>query len=476
MAEALRAPEFPPDLVWLRPRAPRTLASFRGRFLLLDFWTFCCINCLHVLPELARLEDRYGDVLSVVGILSPKFPEEADPRAGLEAVARLGIRHFVALDAGMQLWRRYGVRAWPTLVLVDPEGRVRYATSGEGRGPVLARLLDTLVAEHPALVHGPPGYPEEPTPAPGALAYPGKLFVDEDILAVADSGRHRILVLERRSGSLRRIGRGTPGAEDGAAGRASFRDPQGLLRAGDVLYVADRGNHLLRAVDLATGSVRTLAGTGVRGYEPDFRPGRPSRAARTTPLASPWDLASFGGEIWIAMAGSHQVWSYDPGSDRLSCRLGSGREDIVDGAPAEAALAQPSGLATDERKLFVADAETSAVRVYDPRAGRVSTLVGTGLFDFGDRVGPFTKTLLQHPLAVAWTAGTVWVADTYNGAIKALDLERGESRLVLDGLDEPGGLAVDPSGALWIAETNRHRILRYEPGTGTIAPVAFPSL
>lgn len=471
----VRAPEFPPDLVWLRPRTPRSLASFRGRFLLLDFWTFCCINCLHVLPELTHLEERYADVLSVVGILSPKFPEEADPRKGLEAVARLGIRHFVALDRGMDLWRRYGVRAWPTLVLVDPEGNIRYATSGEGHGPVLARLLDELVPKSPALVRSPPGYPEEPLPPPGVLAFPGKILVDEDLLALADSGHHRILLLDRRQGTLRRIGRGVPGAEDGSPQRAGFRDPQGLVRLGGTLYVADRGNHLLRAIELSSGLVRTVAGTGARGYAPDFRPGSAPRPARETALASPWDLVLMDGEIWIAMAGNHQIWSYDPSRQVVTVRLGSGREDLVDGEAGEAALAQPSGLATDGRRLVVADSETSSVRVFDPETGRITTLVGTGLFDFGDGVGAFSRTLLQHPLAVAVSHGRIWVADTYNGALKILDEASGTSTRVLDGLDEPGGLAVDGAGAVWIAETNRHRILRHDPAAGTTTPVDLPS-
>ncbi|MCL5799691.1 MAG: alkyl hydroperoxide reductase [Gammaproteobacteria bacterium] len=463
---AVRAPEFPLDLVWLRPRKPRPLASFRGRFVLLDFWTFCCINCLHVLRELEDLEERYAEVLSVVGILSPKFPEEADPRKGLEAAARLGIRHFLALDAGMDLWRRYGVRAWPTLALVDPGGVLVHVGAGEGQGAVIARLLDTLVPKSPTLVRAPADYPPEATPPSGSLAYPGKLTVDEEILAVADSGHHRLLVLDRRAGTVRRFGSGRPGAEDGPAARASFRDPQGLVRVGGTLYVADRGNHLLRAVDLEDGSVRTLAGTGARGFEPSFRPGSPPRPARTSSLASPWDLAHVAGEIFIAMAGCHQVWSYDPRRELLHCRAGSGREDIVDGPAAAAALAQPSGLGTDGIRLFIADAETSAVRLFDPRTGGVSTLVGTGLFDFGDRDGPLAKTALQHPLAVAWADGRVWVADTYNGAIKILDPVRGTSTRILDGLEEPGGIAVDPEGFVWIAETNRHRILRHDPRSG----------
>lgn len=474
MSGRIRAPEFPPDLVWIRPRTPRPLAALRGRFVLLDFWTYCCINCLHVLPELARLEERHGDVLTVIGILSPKFPGEADPRRALEAVARLGIRHFVALDPALSVWRNYGVRAWPTLVLLDPEGTIRHAASGEGHGPAISRLLDALAPGAPGLVRGPAGYPPEPVPVSGLLAFPGKVLVDGTLLAVADSGHHRLVLEDRRTGRVRIVGRGSPGAQDGPPGLAAFRDPQGLARIGDTLYVADRGNHLLRAVDLGDGTVRTLAGTGARGWDPGFRPGAPPRPARETALASPWDLAVRDGEIWIAMAGTHQLWSYDPRRGSLSCRAGSGREDLEDGPPEQSAFAQPSGLAPLGTALVVADAETSAVRLVDPDAGRVTTLVGTGLFDFGDTTGPFEETRLQHPLGVAAGGGRIWVADSYNGAVKTLDPARRTSACVLDGLDEPGGIALDPAGTVWIAETNRHRILRHDPARGETAVHVFP--
>ncbi len=473
----VRAPEFPAGLIWIRPRTARSLASFRGRFVLLDFWTYCCINCLHVLPELARLEERHGDVLSVIGILSPKFPEEADPRKALDAVARLGIRHFVALDPTLDLWRRYGVRAWPTLVLIDPEGNIRHVASGEGQGAAISRLLDdALTPDAPGLVRGPADYPPEPTPEPGFLAFPGKIHVDTELLAVADSGHHRLVLQDRRRGTVRFIGRGVPGSEDGPPSLATFRDPQGLVRRGDMLYVADRGNHLLRAVDLETDRVETLAGTGMRGWNPSFRPGTPARPARETALASPWDLAVLGGEIWIAVAGSHQLWSYDPRRATVACRVGSGREDIEDGPAAFAALAQPSGLASDGRRLVLADAETSSVRLFDPALGRVTTLIGTGLFDFGDTTGEFSSTRLQHPLGVAWDGERIWVADTYNGAVKILDSARRTSTRVLDGLEEPGGIALDPKGGVWITETNRHRILRHDPGSGETSVHLFPAV
>lgn len=473
MAESLiRAPDFPADLVWLRPSAGLRLVDLRGRFVLLDFWTFCCINCLHVLPELTRLEERYGDVLTVVGILSPKFPEEVDPRKGHEAIERLGIRHFVALDAGMNLWRRYGVRAWPTLVLIDPAGRIRHVAAGEGHGATLARVIETLQAEATGLVRGAADYPPLGSRPLHELAYPGKITLDEDSLAISDSGHHRVLVIDRRRGALQVVGRGTPGSEDGSFSEATFRDPQGLALRGRMLYVADRGNHLLRAIDLDDARVRRVAGTGQRGWDPGMRPTAPPRPALTTALASPWDLAFVGEELWIAMAGNHQLWVYDPSQGTIACRAGSGREDLEDGSLERAAFAQPSGLCPAPGGLFVADAESSAVRHVDLGERRVRTLVGSGLFDFGDRVGPWSETRLQHPLGVAWDGARIWVADSYNGAIKILDPARRISDRLVDGLDEPGGLAWDPAAGVWIADTNHHRILRLDPARGE--PEIYP--
>ena len=146
----VRAPELT-GRGWLNTGGkPLSLKDFRGGFLLLDFWTFCCVNCLHVLEELRPLESRYADVLTVVGVHSPKFAHETIAASVVAAVERYEVHHPVLDDPELTTWKQYAVRAWPTLVLVDPEGYVVHVASGEGHVDGLGRLLAELVAEHDA--------------------------------------------------------------------------------------------------------------------------------------------------------------------------------------------------------------------------------------------------------------------------------------------------------------------------------------
>ena len=245
---------------------------------------------------------------------------------------------------------------------------------------------------------------------------------------------------------------------------------------GGTLWVADTGNHALREVDLAAATVKTLAGTG-----------RQAGQGRKTDLNSPWDLALAGEKIFIAMAGSHQIWTYDLKSGRAEPFAGSGREDIRDGPGPEASLAQPSGLAIDGKRLYVADSEVSAVRSVSLETGGVETLIGKGLFDFGDKNGPFEEARLQHPLGVAWHDGKIYVADSYNHRIKILDLKKKKITAFLgtgkagrkDGtnasFNEPGGLSV-ADGKLYIADTNNHLIRVADLKTGRVRTLKLTGL
>ncbi len=460
----VRAPELAGAGGWIGTDGPLTLAGLRGRFVLLDFWTFCCVNCLHVLDELRPLEERFADVLVVVGVHSPKFAHEADHAALRDAVERYEVRHPVLDDPGLRTWSQYAVRAWPTLVLVDPEGYVVHTASGEGHGDGLGRLLDELVAEHEAkgtLRRGGPPYVPPPV-ASTALRFPGKVAALPDGgLLVSDTAHHALVVLEPDLVTVRaRIGTGRRGLRDGPAPR--FAEPQGVcvLPDGTVL-VADTANHVLRSVDLATGSATTVAGTGAV-----WRPGTPSAGpARDVALSTPWDLCWYGGRVVVAMAGTHQLWQYDPGAGTVGVLAGTTGEGLRDGDAAAAYLAQPSGLAAGPDRLWFADAETSALRWYrdTPGGGEVGTAVGTGLFDFGHRDGPADQALLQHPLGVCLLPdGAVGVLDTYNGAVRRYDPATGAVSTLATGVAEPSG-AVGVDGALVVVASAEHRLVRLEP-------------
>ncbi|MFK4111845.1 thioredoxin-like domain-containing protein [Streptomyces sp. NPDC002176] len=457
----VRAPELVGKGGWLNTGDQQyTLADLRGRIVILDFWTFCCINCLHVLDELRELEERHPDTVVVVGVHSPKFVHEAEHQAVVDAVERYGVEHPVLDDPELATWKQYAVRAWPTLVVIDPEGYVVAQHAGEGHVHAIERLVTELEAEHEAkgtLRRGDGPY-VAPEPEPTVLRFPGKaLLLPSGNFLVSDTTRHQLVELAEDGESVvRRIGSGERGFADGPAERASLNEPQGLaLLADGSVVVADTVNHALRRLDLASGAVATLAGTGKQWMQ-----GAPtSGPAREVELSSPWDVAVFGGQVWIAMAGVHQLWTYDPAAETVQVAAGTTNEGLVDGPGAEAWFAQPSGLAATEDRLWLADSETSALRWVD-LDGAVHTAVGTGLFDFGHRDGEAGQALLQHPLGVtALPDGSVAVADTYNHALRRYDPATGEVTTLATDLREPSD-AVLVGDDIVVVESARHRLTR----------------
>lgn len=425
----------------------------------------------------------------VVGVHSPKFPTERLTPGLRQAVRRLGIRHPVVNDRDFQVWRAYAVSAWPTLVLIDPQGRIIGQHRGEFPYDAFERLIANAVAhfqERGLLDPRPLHFQEAPGPQ-GPLAFPGKVLAHapRNRLFVADSGHHRLLECTLEGEVVRVIGAGAPGLEDGPPGEARFRNPQGMALVGDHLFVADADNHALRRVDLPSGRVETVAGTGEQA--PPEQGGGP---ARETPLNSPWDLVAVGGAIYIAMAGCHQIWALDLEWGRLFPFAGTGQEGLVDGPLAEALLAQPSGITSDGESLFFADSEASAVRRADlDLRGGVHTLVGKGLFDYGDRDGTGEGVRLQHPLGVCYAEGLLLVADTYNHKVKRLHpstracttwLGSGQPSLA-DGrgreacFNEPGGLSI-AGDRLYIADTNNHAVRVAHLATGEVATLALRGL
>ena len=437
-----------------------SLADLRGRHTLVEFWAFCCVNCLHVLDELRPLEEKYADELVVVGVHSPKFVHEADPDALAAAVERYEVHHPVLDDPELVTWQAYTARAWPTLVLVDPEGYVVAQYAGEGHVHALDALLAELVPLHRergTLQPGDSPYVPPPVEA-GDLRFPAKAVpLPGGTVLVADAGHHGLVELaDDLTSVVRRIGSGERGLADGGPDDARFSEPNGLCLlpddvAAEVGYdvvVADTVNHALRGVRLDDGSVTTVAGTGEQLF-----PGAPGQEGR---LSSPWDVAWWQDRVWVAMAGIHQLWTFDPRTRRAEVSGGTTNEGLLDGPLAEAWFAQTSGLSPDGDRLWLADSETSSIRVVQD--GRVHTAVGTGLFDFGLRDGPAGQALLQHPLAVTVLPdGSVAMCDTYNGAVRRL--ADGEVTTIATGLAEPSGAHVD-GDTLVVVESAAHRLTR----------------
>ena len=462
------------------------LETLRGKIVLLDFWTFCCVNCLHVLDELRPLEEKWADELVVIGVHSPKFEFEKDPEALQANIERYEVSHPVIDDPELETWSAYGARAWPTLMVLDTHGRIAGNLSGEGHAANLDRLVAELVAEGEAdgsLRRGPaPTVLAERTEQ--TLRFPSKLAVLPDgRLVVSDAGQHRLVVFQADGATVDAIiGTGERGHADGDEDTARFAEPNGVLalpaevaqEVGYDLLVADTAGHRLRGVKIGQDrllrsrtatEVTTLAGTGEQWMQGEPLP-RGEGDARSYSLSTPWDLTwshSLNRAV-IAMAGIHQLWTYDPATGALLVLAGTTQEGLVDGPAVTSWWAQPSGLdEMPDGRIVIADSESSAVRLLDPQTMQVSTLVGKGLFDFGHVDGPLDRARLQHPLGVtALPDGRIAIADTYNGAIRLLDEETGEVVTVATDLKEPSdaivGPPVDGIGQLIVVESGAHRI------------------
>ncbi len=526
MSQDAHAPELDAGLGWLNTDRPLGLSDeLRGQVVVLDFWTYCCINCMHILPDLAYLEGKYErEPVTFIGVHSAKFANEALRPTIRAAILRYEIRHPVVIDDDMKIWRSYGVRSWPTLVVIDPTGHVVCVAAGEGNRAAIDRAIaQTLeagrangtLADEPLTLKR-----EASVRATSGLAFPGKVLADAPLppqtggkpvphgegdivdltrLYVADSNHNRIVIAELRSPQtggkavphgaaatarvIKVVGSGAIGSDDGPAEQATFNHPQGLAVGQGKLYVADTENHLIRAIDLDTFAVTTIVGTG------EMTNDRTGGSMGTQQgLNSPWDLVLEGSTLYVAMAGVHQIWRIDLPVGLARALAGSGRENIVDGPAETAALAQPSGICVVGGNIYFADSEVSAIRGIDMSAERVFTVIGEGLFSFGDVDGTHPQAKLQHPLGVdVWKTSLV-VADTYNHKIKLVDPQArcvrtlyGTGAPAVSSPDggpaffEPGGLSV-AGDDLYVADTNNHRVVRINLLTGDFCEIAFEGL
>ena len=509
--------EFPESAEWLNTSGKIRMKDLRGKFVLMDFWTYCCINCMHILPELKKLEQKYPDELVVIGVHSAKFETEKNVDNIKDAILRHEIEHPVVNDPELEIWRSIGVNAWPTLLLIDPAGQAVWIKSGETKAAVIDGILKEALPYYRKkglLDNTPTHFDLHAVDAPATpLRFPGKVLGDADSnrLFIADSTHNRIVISDLEGKLIDVIGSGVVGARDGDYSTAQFNKPQGIVLRGDRLYVADTENHLIRKINLVEKTVKTIAGTGKQANSPfpgmerignsGRLPLRWSGKPKTTSIASPWALLIRDDELYIAMAGPHMIWKMPLNESEIYPYAGNAREDIVDGPllprrPYDlgfASFAQPSGLAADENWLYVADSEGSSIRAvpFDPN-GKVRTVVGTSklpnarLFTFGDRDGDRERVLLQHCIGVTYDEGMLYVADTYNNKIKIMDAKTGAtSTLAGDGepgmtdqparFDEPAGLHFC-GGKIYVADTNNHAIRVIDPKSGATETLEIQGL
>ncbi|AKG22377.1 thioredoxin-like domain-containing protein [Calothrix sp. 336/3] len=522
MSPRIRAPEFPEKAAWLNTNQPLFLKELRGSIVLLDFWTYCCINCLHILPDLKYLEHKYQDSLTVIGVHSGKFDHEKEVENIRQAILRYDIEHPVIVDSGFHVWQNYVVRAYPTMVVIDPQGYIVTSVSGEGHREFLSTTISHLIQEYQDIAvsqeikHTPPalsrtlplsrrglGKNDKQTinfqilenslekqnqPLITPLVFPGKVLATDIGLFISDTGHHRLVWVDFNGDIIQVIGSGKAGLVDGNFQSAEFSAPQGVVldRENHILYVADTGNHAIRRIDLQQQSIETIAGNGNQNRHIFPHGG----VAQMMELNSPWDLVKSGDRLYIAMAGSHQIWVLDLLQNTIQTYAGSGAEGCFDGEQYIAAFAQPSGITSNGEELLIADSESSSIRGVNLTTNNVRTICGSGdLYSFGDRDSNGENVRLQHCLGVEFANNSLWIADTYNHKIKIVNLLTGDCQTILGsgiaGLQDGDGIQsqfAEPSGIsfennyLYVADTNNHVIRRVEITSLTVTTMEFPRL
>lgn len=473
MAQQIDTFEFPAGLEWVNTSQVPHSDQLRGRVTLLYFWTYDNVNSVNLLADLAWLENRHHDGLCVIGVHTPRYSAQRSADAVLKAVNRHHLRHPVASDPGFVLWQKLGVQAWPSVVLLDTQVRPVAIFTGEGRRQEIDRritgLLDDAIASDTRVYES---WPAVTRPEPRLpLAFPARVIATDRHLYIADTAHHRVIETTLEGRILRQFGSGNAGYWDGRLVDCGLASPQGLALGKDCLYVADTGNHAVRRIRLLPGDVETVIGTGKPGRD------RPQQHAEPTTVAlcAPVDVVVHHEHLYVTVAGQHQVWDLDLARGTLDVLAGSGQFGLQDGAGPYASFAQPAGIAALGPALFVADAGAGAVRAIRIADRQVTTLVGSGIWEFGDAAGKRDTVRLQHPQGIAIDPrGLVFVADSYNSKLKAINLKNGETRSfnLPYRFHELEGVSLS-QGALWIANTNAHEIVRVDLTNGSCHRVAI---
>ena len=452
------APEVNSKYGWLNTDRSYSLKDLRGKIVLLDFWTLGCINCQHIIPEIEKLQEKFSKELVVIGVHSAKFKSERETQRIRSAISKFGIDHPVVNDADYAVWKAYGVEAWPTLVLISPDGKIAFKAEGENVYNVFNPQIEKLVKNYKDVIDTKPFVfkQQETKTSATTLRFPSKLITDgTENIWLSDYGNNRVVKIDKTGKILEIIGKGGQGFEGGNFSTATFNGPQGLAIMNDSLWIADSKNNSIRLADLSTKQVTTIAGNGKMGYY--F-----NNDKRNEPVLpnSPWDLLIDKGYLYIADAGNHQVLRMDLKDNKVYRFAGSGFEGIKDSDLKTSTFSQPSGLTNKVNDIYVADPEASAIRKIDLKNETVKTIIGKGLFKFGDEDGDTKNVLLQHCVGLTEGNDNIYIADTYNGKVKVLNTKTNIVSTLVTDLNEPNDVLI-VGHELWITDTNNDQIIKF---------------
>ena len=464
------APELSDRLEWVNAERIR-LGECTGRVVVLAFFNQASAYCHTLLETLHHLALKHPQRLQVIGLHVPKYPFERDGARVAEGISRLGIRFPVASDTDYIAWQHYGIHGWPSLALIDANGRLRQVLAGDVNAQLIEDTLQPLLDDAPS--------PLDDTRASisgrresgsRTLHHPAGIAIGPERMYIADAGHHQVLECNLHGRVLTRYGTGHAELVDGGPDECAFDAPHGLLLHREALYVADTGNHALRRINLRTGQVETLAGNGRPGTLEGQRIDTPREAS----LNRPWGLALDGERLYISLAGLNQVWAWEMASGALVHVAGSGQFGHGDGHARSARMAHPAGLAALQNTLYIVESGSATLRRLSFNDGQLRTLVGSGVFEFGHEDGPRERASLSCPqgLALQVDSPVLWLADAGNDRLRTLRLGGGSvaTARIEHTLNRPQAIA-SGEGAVWLVNTDAHQVLRMDLATGEVDEV-----
>ncbi len=460
---------------WFNVERPLTVEDFKDRVILLDFWTYACVNCIQALPEIKKIEKEFGNKLLIIGIHSGKFDNEKDVAAIRKAIVKYDINYPVLHDPDLKIWNNFALKSWPTFIVINPHGNIEKIVVGEDNLGKIRKNIRKLASRFKYEIN------RDPVPLAleknniigNVLTFPTKIEYAANfsyktrkipVLFISNSGANSIIASSLTGETVLKIGSGKEGFEDGSLGVASFSKPRGLLFDGKKLYVADSGNNALRMVDFENGMVSTLVGSGKKGkiISDSYM------EAKNVDLASPNDIAFFPNKDVIAIAntGSNQILGYNIDKKTIAVLAGNGAAGM-----AQNTLAEPSALAPYQDRLYFLDAASSSLRVLD-KNGSIKTLVGQGVNKFGNKNGDKEVALMQHPIGLMVDDTGAYIADSFNHIIRKYSFSTNKISDLIGNhkkgdalgsasateLDEPDGIAAVLNN-FYIVDSNNNRVL-----------------